>query len=109
MIVSINLKYRPKGDPIEIIGLGLFPNGGVYEVDGLGDDIIVGAPLNEPPVKVEDAIPLSAAVTALLELREEELDEIADANKVTFGDDMTKLDKARALESSGVTLKEGDD
>ena len=109
MLVSINLPYRPEGDPIELVGIGLFPNGGVYEVDIDGEDIIVGEPLSGSPVKVEDTVQLSEAVKFLMELTDEELDALAEDNKVTFGDDMTKQDKATALESSGVELQEGDD
>lgn len=45
--LTMNLPNRPKGDAIEVPGLGLFFNGDVYEIDG--PDIVFGEPL--APVK----------------------------------------------------------
>lgn len=109
MLISVNLPYRPHNDPIELVGVGVFPNMGVYEVAGNGVDIIIGERLDLPPVKVEDIRELSETVKFLLELTDEELDTLGEENKITFGDDMTTLDKALALESVGITFMEGDD
>lgn len=53
MLVSVNVPSRPVGDPMEIPGVGLFPNGAVYDMERDGDNIIVGDPIKgkKPPVK----------------------------------------------------------
>ena len=88
---------------VEIVGLGLFPNGYVYDVDAEGEDRVYGDVLDDLPVKRGDTDSLSPEVQTLMELTHEQLDQLADeSNKVTFGSGMKKIDKAKALAEAGV-------
>lgn len=40
--LTVNLPNRPEGDPIQIPGLGVFPNGAVYAVSALEEDTVFG-------------------------------------------------------------------
>lgn len=108
MILTINLPNRPKDDPIEVVGLGLFANGYNYELDGDEPDQVHGDPLDAPPVKPESTNALSPAYYELMELSHTDLDELAEESKVTFGSKMTKHEKALALAEGNVDLSEED-
>lgn len=43
--ITINLPARPKGELIELLGIGVFENGEAHEVEGV-DDMLVGLPLD---------------------------------------------------------------
>lgn len=108
MIITINLPNRPKDDPIEIIGLGVFPNGYNYELDREGEDQVHGKPLDAPPVKLQSTDALPPAYYDLVKVSHSELDELAEGNKVTFGSRMTINEKAQALAEADVDLSEED-
>ena len=97
-ILTINLPNRPKDDPTEIVGLGLFANGYNYEVgDLIPEDVVHGEELDSAPVKPEDTVPVSPELKALMKLTHAELDAQAEESKVTFDENMTKREKAEAL------------
>jgi hypothetical protein len=41
----VNRPGKPQGEPIHIMGLGLFPNGAEYDLEFLPEDIVIGVPL----------------------------------------------------------------
>lgn len=103
--VTINHRSRPKGDPIEVVGLGLFENGYIYEVDGLDEDRVFGTPDDSLPVKTETTDRDDRIAKLAKNNTHEQLDVLAEEYKVTFDPNMTKEQKAAAL----VDSQEGDD